>query len=139
MPPRGRARPRGLSVVIPNWNHRAYLPRAIRSARAAVAAVEAMGLPGEVLVIDDGSRDGSTRLLRSLAGLYGWNDVATLFLRQDVGLVGVRNIGLRNAEFSPYAVPRRGQRGAARWRRHPSASRPRDPWSHVLRESHRRE
>ena len=93
-------RPRGLTVVIPNWNHRGFLPRAIRSARAAVAAVAAIGLPGEVLVIDDCSRDGSTRLLRSLAGLYGWDDVATLFLPENVGLVKVRNIGLGRARFS---------------------------------------
>ncbi len=90
----------GLSVIIPNWNHRSFLPRSIRSARDAVLAVGELGHPGEVLVIDDASRDGSSQLLRSLAGLYGWEDVLTVFLDENMGLAAVRNLGIELARYS---------------------------------------
>jgi succinoglycan biosynthesis protein ExoO len=90
----------GLSVIIPNWNHRNFLPRSIRSAREALAAVDELGHPGEILVVDDASRDGSSQLLRSLAGLYGWEDVSTVFLEQNVGPAAVRNIGIELAAYS---------------------------------------
>ncbi len=90
----------GLTVIIPNWNHRNFLPRSIRSAREALAAVDELGYPGEILVVDDTSRDGSSQLLRSLAGLYGWEDVSTVFLEQNVGPAAVRNIGIELATYS---------------------------------------
>jgi glycosyltransferase involved in cell wall biosynthesis len=89
----------GVTVVIPNWNHRPFLPRSIKSARAGLAAIEALGFPGEVLVIDDCSRDGSVRELRSLSYFYGWSDVSTVFLNENVGLCRVRNLGLRLAKY----------------------------------------
>lgn len=95
----GRLAP-GITVVIPNWNHRSFLPRSIRSAREAVAAVAELGHPGEVLVIDDASRDGSSTLLRSLSGMYGWEEVATVFLEENIGLAAVRNLGIELARYS---------------------------------------
>jgi glycosyltransferase involved in cell wall biosynthesis len=92
--------PTGLTIIIPNWNHRSFLPRSIRSARQALAAVGDLGHPGEVLIFDDASRDGSSQLLRSLAGLYGWDDVATVFLEQNVGAAAVRNLGIEAARYS---------------------------------------
>lgn len=92
-------RPPGVTVVIPNWNHRPFLPRSIRSARATLAALAALGVRGEVLVIDDCSRDGSVRQLRSLSYFYGWEDVSTVFLDQNIGLSGVRNLGLQMAKY----------------------------------------
>lgn len=92
-------RPRGLTIVIPNWNHRNFLPRSIRSARAAVAALRDIGEPAEVLVIDDASRDGSQRQLRSLSYFYGWDDVSTVFLNENQGLCAVRNLGLQLARY----------------------------------------
>jgi glycosyltransferase involved in cell wall biosynthesis len=92
-------RPSGVTIVIPNWNHRAFLPRSIRSARSAVAALGEIGVPGEVLVIDDASRDGSVRQLRSLSSFYGWDDVSTVFLDENSGLCAVRNLGLGLARY----------------------------------------
>jgi glycosyltransferase involved in cell wall biosynthesis len=92
-------RPSGVTIVIPNWNHRAFLPRSIRSARTALAALRQMGVPGEVLVIDDASRDGSARQLRSLSSFYGWEDVSTIFLEENSGLTAVRNLGLKLARY----------------------------------------
>ncbi len=85
--------------MIPNWNHRSFLPRSLRSARATLAALAELGVPGEVLVLDDCSRDGSVRQLRSLSYFYGWKDVSTVFLDQNVGLGTVRNLGLKLAKF----------------------------------------
>jgi Glycosyl transferase family 2 len=58
----GQASPPGeplLSVVLPNYNHAAYLARAID----ALAAQE--GPPDEIIVIDDASTDGSRDVLAS--------------------------------------------------------------------------
>jgi glycosyltransferase involved in cell wall biosynthesis len=95
----GAGRPNGVTIVIPNWNHRAFLPRSIRSARAAVAALGEMGVPAEVVVIDDASRDGSARQLRSLSHFYGWDDVSTVFLEENQGLCAVRNLGLHVSRY----------------------------------------
>lgn len=92
-------RPAGLTVVIPNWNHRPFLPRSIRSALAALAELATLGVPGEVIVIDDCSRDSSVRLLRSLSYFYGWTEVSTVYLQRNIGLCGVRNLGLQLAKY----------------------------------------
>jgi len=90
----------GLTIAIPNWNHRGFLPRSILSARASIAAIRELGWPGEVLVIDDASRDGSGRLLRSLDGFYGWDDVSVVLLEENRGLPKVRNLALELTRFS---------------------------------------
>ena len=61
----------GLTIVIPNWNHQPYLPRSIRSALQGLKRLEEDGYSGEIIVIDDASRDGSQKLLRSIQMLYG--------------------------------------------------------------------
>ncbi len=96
----GIAKVDGVSIVIPNWNHRRFLPRSVQSARRAVAKLAEMDVLAEVIVIDDGSRDGSQRLLGSLESHYNWGDVATVFLPDNVGLCAVRNLGLRLAQFT---------------------------------------
>ena len=55
----------GVTIAIPNWNHEILLPRSIASALRAVDLLRNEGVPAEVLVIDDASRDGSQTLLRS--------------------------------------------------------------------------
>jgi glycosyltransferase involved in cell wall biosynthesis len=92
--------PVGLTIMIPNWNHRGFLPRSISSARESIASIRELGYPGEVLVIDDASRDGSGRFLRSLDGFYGWDDVSVLLLQENIGLAAVRNLGLELTRFS---------------------------------------
>lgn len=89
----------GVSIVIPNWNHRRFLPRSIQSARRTVARLGEIDVPAEVIVIDDDSRDGSQRLLSTLESNCEWNDVATVFLPENIGLCAVRNLGLRLSRF----------------------------------------
>ncbi|MBF6557136.1 MAG: glycosyltransferase family 2 protein [Acidimicrobiales bacterium] len=89
-----------MTIAIPNWNHRGFLPRSIRSARAAIASMREAGFPGEVLVIDDASRDGSGSFLRSLDGMYGWDDVSVLLQAENGGLAAVRNRALELTRFS---------------------------------------
>jgi glycosyltransferase involved in cell wall biosynthesis len=50
-----------ISVVIPSYNHRPYVGGAVRSALASV------GVELEVVVVDDGSSDGSREFLTDLA------------------------------------------------------------------------
>ena len=59
----------GVTIAIPNWNHEVLLPRSVLSALRTVAILREQGVPAEVLVIDDFSRDGSLTLLRQLEAL----------------------------------------------------------------------
>jgi succinoglycan biosynthesis protein ExoO len=62
---------------------------------AAAKHLERVGISADIIVIDDASRDGSQKLLRSLALIY--NNVLPVFLRDNCGLPAVRNLGLRLA------------------------------------------
>jgi len=53
-----------LSVVVPAYNEAESLPELHRE---LVTALEAMGRPWEVIYVDDGSRDGSDRVVAGLA------------------------------------------------------------------------
>jgi glycosyltransferase involved in cell wall biosynthesis len=89
----------GVTIFIPNWNHRPYLPRSINSALRAVGHLKEAGFSAEVLVIDDASRDGSQKLLRSIQMLYGETHLKTLFLKRNLGLPRIRNIALQVSRF----------------------------------------
>lgn len=89
----------GITVFIPNWNHRAHLPRSVRSALHAVEHLERAGYSGEVLVVDDASRDGSQKLLRTIQMLYGGHRLKTLFLKRNSGLPRIRNLALQMSRF----------------------------------------
>ena len=56
----------GLSVLVITWNHAGWLPEALASARATLAALPP-GRAGQILVFDDASTDETGRLLSSLA------------------------------------------------------------------------
>lgn len=85
--PEGNA-PR-VSVVIPTYNSRAFLGEAVASALAQTLP------PHEVIVIDDGSTDGSDALLDELARDAGGRVVV---IRQaNRGVAAARNAGLRAA------------------------------------------
>jgi len=56
--------PPELSVVIPAYNERARLGRTLE---AILAYLERRGLDAEVLVVDDGSRDGTAEVARAFA------------------------------------------------------------------------
>lgn len=89
----------GLSMLIPNWNHRFSLPRAVRSALDGLRRLRAQGVAGELLVVDDASRDGSQKYLFNLAAHYPDVAVRVLWLPQNVGLGAARNIGLTQATY----------------------------------------
>ena len=52
-----------------------------------------------MIVVDDASRDGSQRLLRSIASHVGERRFGTVFLPTNLGLTGVRNLGLQLARY----------------------------------------
>jgi len=95
--------PKGVSIVIPNWNHEFVLPRAINSALKAVEMLGSQGIQAEVFVIDDHSRDGSRRLLLQLEALYFDQGLKVLLLDKNIGIVAVRNLALQRARY-PYIL-----------------------------------
>jgi glycosyltransferase involved in cell wall biosynthesis len=89
----------GVTIFIPNWNHRPYLPRSIRSALRAIERLEEAGLSGELLVIDDASRDGSQKFLRTVQVLYEDAPLRTVFLERNLGLPRLRNLAMRMSSY----------------------------------------
>ena len=89
----------GVTIFIPNWNHRTYLPRSIRSALKALEGLEEAGFSGELLVIDDASRDGSQKFLRTVQALYEEAPLNTVFLERNVGLPRLRNLAMQMSRY----------------------------------------
>jgi glycosyltransferase involved in cell wall biosynthesis len=89
----------GVSIVIPNWNHEILLPRSIGSAMRALDVLRDEGRPGEVLVVDDASRDGSHTLLRQLEALYCKDGLRCLTFGVNAGPAASRNQSLIHARF----------------------------------------
>jgi succinoglycan biosynthesis protein ExoO len=90
---------RGLTIFVPNWNHRMFLPRVLRGVMDALEILEREGFPAEILVIDDASRDGSQKLLRSIQALYDEPRLKTLCLQQNYGQARLCNLALRLSRF----------------------------------------
>jgi hypothetical protein len=95
--------PAGVTIGVPNWNHEYVLPRALDSALRAVRSLRRHGVPADVLVVDDGSRDGSLTLLRQLEALHYADGLRVLALAHNIGLPAVRNRLLREAAH-PYVA-----------------------------------
>ena len=91
--------PHGLTIAIPNWNHELLLPRAIRSGLQAVAALREVGVPAEVLVVDDHSRDGSVRMLRQLEARYYRDGLRVQAFNTNAGLSANRNQALALSRY----------------------------------------
>ncbi|HEX9966758.1 MAG TPA: glycosyltransferase family 2 protein, partial [Solirubrobacterales bacterium] len=72
---------RPVAVVVPSWNTLRFLPRCLDSVRA-------QGVETELLVVDNGSRDGSVEYLRR----EGIEHVA---LPENVGFAAAVNLGVR--------------------------------------------
>lgn len=89
----------GLTIFVPNWNHRYFLPRCLRSAMDSLKRLKAEGLSAEILVIDDASRDGSQKLLRSVQAHYNESRLRTICLSQNIGLTRLRNLALLSAKY----------------------------------------
>jgi succinoglycan biosynthesis protein ExoO len=96
---RGGSGAAGVTVAVPNWNHELVLGRAVGSGLEAVARLRDAGVRAEVLVVDDGSRDGSPTLLRQLESLYFADGLRAVLLRHNGGLAGARNRALADAAF----------------------------------------
>ena len=75
-----------ISVVIPNWNGRSWLPRCL----GALAAQERA--PDEIIVVDNGSTDGSVEYLRDQHP-----GVRVLALEDNTGFAHAANAGLHAA------------------------------------------
>jgi glycosyltransferase involved in cell wall biosynthesis len=80
--------PQGITIGIRNWNHEYLLGRSVGSALRAVADLKRHSVPAEVLVIDDGSRDGSSTLLRQLEALYFENSLRVYLSRTNSSSMG---------------------------------------------------
>ncbi|MBI2680666.1 MAG: glycosyltransferase [Candidatus Solibacter usitatus] len=76
------------SVVIPNWNGRDLLEKYLPSVAAALAGNAA----NEIIVVDNGSTDGSVEFLRQ-----NFPGVKTLALEKNLGFGGGSNTGIRAA------------------------------------------
>ncbi|MGC4006458.1 MAG: glycosyltransferase [Pirellulales bacterium] len=78
-----------LSVVMPVYNEAAVLHTLTDRVRDALAAT---GSRGEIVYVDDGSRDGSPRILDELAATYA--DVRAVHLSRNFGHQAAVQAGL---------------------------------------------
>jgi GT2 family glycosyltransferase len=113
-----------VSVVIPNFNGERLLPSCLAALRAQTR------LPDEVLVVDNGSHDGSVALLRR-----EHRDVRVLAQGRNLGFAGGANRGIEAACGDLVAVLNSDARPAPDWLERLLAA-PRDPdvwaWGSVL-------
>lgn len=87
-----------VSVVIANYNHGNEITKCIQSLSAQTWSGKV-----EIIVVDDGSTDGSHKLLFELAGSYE-NLTVDLYLEKSGGPARPRNIGLRKATGDLLAI-----------------------------------
>ncbi len=80
-----------LSVIVPVYNARPYLERCVKSIEKQSYS------PVEVILVDDGSRDGSLELCTLLAEKYG---NIRVFSKQNGGAASARNMGMKYAAGS---------------------------------------
>jgi glycosyltransferase involved in cell wall biosynthesis len=80
-----------ISVVIPTFNRTQQVQAALRS-------VLAQTYPEfEVIVVDDGSTDGTGQALQMLISQEGWNGRVRYFFRPNQGQSSARNMGIEKA------------------------------------------
>jgi polysaccharide pyruvyl transferase WcaK-like protein/GT2 family glycosyltransferase len=93
------ARVAGLSVLIPCWNQGCFLTEA---ANSALASLDRLEDPGEVLILDDASRDET----KQKANLLVRSDhrIRLLASAENLGLPRARNVLLSQARFE-HAIP----------------------------------
>ena len=76
------------SIVIPVYNYENELPRAVES------AVNQTRIPLEVIIVDDGSTDGSFGVAEELALKY---DIVKAVTKRNGGVATTRNLGIKQA------------------------------------------
>jgi glycosyltransferase involved in cell wall biosynthesis len=81
---------KGLSVIVPVFNESLGLPATLRAIRAAM---EHWDGPWELLVVDDGSTDGSDRLAEEFDG------ARLIRHRRNMGVGAARKTGVREARY----------------------------------------
>src|SRR5215207_1834989 len=84
-----------VAVVVPSYNHAPYVAAALRSVFAQTHA------PERLLVIDDGSRDGSPQIIESVLGDCPFP--CELVARENRGLCATLNEGLAQTEGAYFA------------------------------------
>jgi len=80
---------RRVSAILPVWNGRRFLRDAVRSVAAQTLP------PGELIVVDDGSTDGS---LAELEGLPPAPFPVRVLRQENAGQSAARNLAARQAE-----------------------------------------
>jgi len=80
-----------ITVIVPHWNRRDLLERLLGLLRCQTCAI------GEIVVVDNGSRDGSVELARN-------NGARVVALERNVGFAAAVNRGIREARTGFIAV-----------------------------------
>jgi glycosyltransferase involved in cell wall biosynthesis len=91
-----------VSVVIPCYEEEQTIPRLCAALDAAVAKLEASGRHTEVLLVDDGSRDDTFRLLKEAATSRPW--MRLVRFRRNFGQTAAMAAGFSRAR-GEYIVP----------------------------------
>jgi glycosyltransferase involved in cell wall biosynthesis len=91
-----------VSIVIPCFEEEQTVPRLCQALDAAVARLEGVGRPAEVIVIDDGSQDRSFALLKEAAGSRPW--LRLVRFRRNFGQTAAMAAGFERARGA-YIVP----------------------------------
>ena len=82
--------PGPVGVVIPSWNSAGLLPRCLDS-------IAAQGVPTELIVVDNGSTDGSVELLRE-------RGIDPVTLPENVGFAAAVDLGVARTK-APLVMP----------------------------------
>jgi glycosyltransferase involved in cell wall biosynthesis len=86
-----------VSVIVPYFEERESLPRLLEALDASEARLRALGKRSEVIIVDDGSRDGSWELLRAAAAQAGRSWLRLVRFRRNFGQTAAMAAGFRSA------------------------------------------
>ncbi len=80
-----------ISVVIPTYN------REVQVKRAVLSVLEQEFLPLEVIVIDDGSQDGTAQVIRGIQEFHSNGELVHYYYQNNKGVSSARNQGIQVA------------------------------------------
>lgn len=90
---------RGLSVIVPAYNEERSLPVLVER---CVQSFEENCLKGEIIIVDDGSADGTGKIAEELSGKY--NNVRVFHHRRRKGKTAALITGFKNASREVLAI-----------------------------------